>query len=59
MTLWLISTIAVGGYYWYDMPNALSDKIKSQLTHEGENDNEIRYNQFYSVYSYPNIILLN
>ena len=56
-TLWLISMIAVGGYYWYDMPNALSDKIKERLTHEGENDNEIRYNQFYSVYSYPNIIL--
>lgn len=44
-----------GGSYSYDMPNALSTKIKEKITHDGSN--EVRYNMLYSVYSYPNIVL--
>lgn len=37
------------------MPNALSIKLKQKITHD--EDNEVRYNQLYSVYAYPNIIM--
>ena len=37
------------------MPNTLSDLIKKYITHETES--EVKYNQLYSMYSYPNIIL--
>ena len=39
------------------MPNALSDKIKEKITYEVDSENEIKYNQLYAVYSYPNMIL--
>ena len=46
----------LGSYFWYDNPNALSDKLKELVTHE-KGDSDFRYNQLYSVYSYPNVIL--
>ena len=46
----------LGSYFWYDNPNSLSDKLKLLVTHDKDN-NEIKYNQLYSVYSYPNVIL--
>ena len=45
----------LGSYFCYDNPNALSKKLKEKVTHDGSN--EIKYNQLYSIYSYPNIIL--
>ena len=41
----------------FDMPNALSDKVKKYITHEENSDNEIKYNLFYSVLAYPNTLL--
>lgn len=37
------------------MPNALGKKLKQKVTHDDEN--EVRYNLLYSVYSYPSIIV--
>lgn len=45
----------LGSYFCYDNPNALSSILKREVTHDGNND--IKYNQLYSVYSYPNVIL--
>lgn len=42
----------LGSYFCYDNPNALSNQLKKYVT-----TNEIKYNQLYSVYSYPNVIL--
>ena len=47
--------ILIGSYFWYDLPNSLSDLIEKYITHE--TDSEVKYNQLYSIYSYPNIIL--
>lgn len=44
-----------GDCYSYDIPNSLSEKLKELVTHDGKN--EVKYNQLYSVYAYPNIIL--
>ena len=49
---WILLT---GSYFWYDLPNTLSDLIEKYITHE--TDSEVKYNQLYSIYSYPNIIL--
>lgn len=42
----------LGSYFCYDNPNALSNQLKKYVT-----TSEIKYNQLYSVYSYPNVIL--
>ena len=47
--------LLIGSYFCYDMPNSLSDLIEKYITHE--TDSEVKYNQLYSIYSYPNIIL--
>ena len=44
-----------GYYFCYDVPNALSDVIFDKLTHE--ETESIKYNQLYSVISFPNIFL--
>lgn len=44
-----------GDTYSYGIPNTLSEKLKEYVTHDGKN--EVKYNQLYSVYSYPNIVL--
>jgi len=43
----------LGSYFWYDNPNSLSDQLSKHVT----NGSDFKYNQLYSVYSYPNIIL--
>ena len=47
--------LLIGSYFWYDMPNSLSNLLEKYVTHE--TDSEVKYNQLYSIYSYPNIIL--
>ena len=44
-----------GYYFCYDLPNALSDAIFDKLTHE--ETESVKYNQLYSVISFPNIFL--
>ena len=56
-TVVLSSSILIWSYFSFDLPNALSDKIKEKITHEVDSDNQIKYNQLYSVYSYPNMVL--
>ena len=53
--LFLACFIVLGSYFCYDNPNALSKELKQKVTHDGSN--EIKYNQLYSIYSYPNMIL--
>ena len=49
--------MSFGNYFWYDCPNVVSEQIKHQITHEGEDSDGMRYNQLYAVVSYPNFIL--
>ena len=56
-TLTIISWVTIGIFFNYDMPNALSDLIREKITHEVDSDNQVKYNQLYSAYSYPNIIM--
>ena len=49
--------MSYGNYFWYDIPNNLSEQIKEYITHEANTENTIKYNQLYSYASYPNIIL--
>ena len=57
LTLTVVSLVTIGIFYNYDMPNSLSDLIKEKITHEADSDNEVKYNQLYSAYSYPNIVM--
>ena len=42
-------------YFWYDLPNSLSNLIVGKLTHE--TSERIMYNQLYTVISLPNIFI--
>ena len=57
LALMFASFISFGSYYWYDYPNALSDTLKQQVTHEVGAESGSRYIQLYSAYSYPNIVI--
>lgn len=56
LTCFLACALLVGPYFVYDLPNILSTLVKASITHDSEK-NDIRYNQLYAVYSYPNVIL--
>lgn len=53
MTLLFACFFLLGSYFCYDNPNALSNQLNKHVT----NNNDIKYNMLYSVYSYPNVIL--
>ena len=42
-------------YFWYDLPNSLSDLIFKKMTHE--KDGSVLYNQIYTIVTMPNIFL--
>ena len=42
-------------YFWYDLPNSLSDLIFEKMTHE--KDGSVLYNQMYTIVTLPNIFL--
>eukprot|EP00823_Brevimastigomonas_motovehiculus_P000707 TRINITY_DN108_c0_g1_i2.p1 TRINITY_DN108_c0_g1~~TRINITY_DN108_c0_g1_i2.p1 ORF type:complete len:511 (+),score=140.07 TRINITY_DN108_c0_g1_i2:24-1556(+) len=58
---WAILVLActgmLGNYYCYDIPTATKKQLCDAFTINGSKLNDFYYNLFYSVYSFPNIVL--
>ncbi|KYQ99837.1 major facilitator superfamily domain-containing protein 1 [Tieghemostelium lacteum] len=50
----IICLTTLGGYYTFDIPGAFGSKVISEWYHV----NEVSYGVLYSVYSFPNIVLV-